>query len=103
MLADFQNKLPVFAAVGGFVKSSLTTRRPEGTLGSNVDDVRIAGIDEYPGYVLGALQTHILPALAAIDRLVNAVAETDAPLALVLAGADPDYVGIVGIDTHAAD
>jgi hypothetical protein len=53
--------------------------------------------------VLGLLETHVLPGLAAVRRLVDAVAVGDAALAVVLARADRDHQRVLGVDRDAAD
>src|ERR1700748_3253381 len=49
------------------------------------------------------LQAHVLPALAAIVRTIDAVTVRDGALAVVLTGTDPDDVGVFGIDGDCAD
>src|SRR6185295_12882056 len=87
VLADRQHLLPGLAAVGGLVEAAVAARRPQRALGRHVDGVRVAGIDEDLADVLGTLEPDVLPTLAAVDRLVDAVAVGDAALAVVLAAA----------------
>ena len=49
------------------------------------------------------LQPDVLPGLAAVVALVDAVAVADAALAVVLAGADPDDVRVLRVEGDAAD
>src|SRR5205807_10258287 len=76
---------------------------PERSLGRDVDGARVARVDEDLADVFGRLETQVLPALAAVVGTVDAVAIADAALAVVLAGADPDDVRILGIEDDGAD
>ena len=89
ILADGQNVLPGFSAVGGFENSAIAARRPQRTLRRHVDHVRIARIDHDAGDVLGILQTQIAPASPAVVRTIDPIAPVHAALAVVLAGSDP--------------
>src|SRR6266446_10166568 len=53
--------------------------------------------------MLRRFQADVLPALAAVIGAVDAVAVTDAALAIVFAGADPDDIRIPGIERDNAD
>ena len=66
-----------------------------GPMARDVDDVRVARIDDDVLDVLGVLEAHPLPRLAGVGRLVDAVAEADAALIVVLAGAEPDDVRVL--------
>ena len=48
-------------------------------------------------------EAHVLPGLAAVGRLVDAVAPRAALAVVVLAAADPDGVGVVRVDRDVAD
>ena len=48
------------------------------------------------------LQPRVGPAPPAVQALVDAVAPADAPLARVLAGPEPDHVGVGGVDRDRA-
>ena len=65
--------------------------RPAGTNRESVELVRVLGVDDDLGKVLGVLETHVFPARAAVDAPVDSVAETDVATAHVLTGADPDH------------
>ena len=84
--------LPGLAAVGRLVEAALAAGGPERSLRGDVDDVRVARIDDDLGDVLGLLEAHVRPALAAVEAAVDAVAVADVAAADVLAGADPDDV-----------
>src|SRR5207237_68863 len=55
------------------------------------------------GDVLGVLEAHVRPGLAAVGAPVDAVAEPDTPLGLVLAGAKPDDVRVLRVEGDAPD
>ena len=103
VLVDLQHQFPVGAAVDGLVHAALAARSPQRAHGRHVDDLRVGGVDHDAADVHGALQPHVLPALAPVEGAVDAVAVADRALAVVLAGADPDHVRGRGGDGQAAD
>src|SRR5262249_31639420 len=103
VLADRQDVLPGLAAVGGLEQAAVAARPPERPLGGDVDDVRVARVEDDAGDVLRLLEAEVLPGLAAVVGAINAVAVADAALAVVLAGADPDDVGVLRVEDDAAD
>ncbi len=103
VVRDREHLRPVGAAVGRLVEAAIAARAPERPLGGDPDDVGVARVDQDPADVLRALQSDILPALAAVDRLVDAVAVGHRALRVVLAAADPDGERVVRIDRHRAD
>ena len=98
-----QHLLPGLAAVGGLVEAAVAAGAPQRSLGGDVDDVRVARIDDDLADVLGVLQADVLPADAAVARAVDAVAVADAALGVVLAGAHPHGERVVGVEGQAAD
>src|SRR6185436_18710065 len=90
VLADEEHGVPRLAAVGGLVEPALAAGLPERALGGHVHHARIPRVDDDPADVLGALEAHVLPALAGVVGAVDAVPVRDAPLAVVFAGAHPD-------------
>ena len=103
VLADSQHGLPRLAPIRGLVQTPIASRIPERPLYGHVDDIRVPGIDQNLGDVLGTLQPDLGEAGAAIDRLVQSVAISHAALAVILARAHPDDQVVPGIDHHAAD
>jgi len=103
VLADLQRLGPGGAAVLGLVQAAVAAGAPGGAFGGHVDHSGVARVDGDHPDVAGFLQTHVLPALAAVDGFVHAVAVADGALVVVLAGADPDDVGVGGVHGHAAD
>src|SRR5262249_53755864 len=97
VLADVQNAIPALSAGGGLVQPAVAAGPPQRPLGGDVDGVAVARVDDDLADVLRLLQPDLLPAGAAVDRLVQPVAVADAALAVVLAGADPDGVRRLGV------
>ena len=77
VLADLEDLLPRLAAVGRFVKTAISTRRPERPLRGHVDDVAVFRMNDDAPDVFGVLEAHVLPRLASVLRLVHAVAIGD--------------------------
>ena len=102
IFADLQNFFPCFAAVNGFVKSSVAARPPDGTFGRHIYDVRIFGMDNDLADLTRRFQTHVFPRVAAVFRFVNAVAVTQRPLVVVFARTQPHHVGIVGVNGNVS-
>src|SRR5205085_5057846 len=87
VLADVEDLVPGFAAVGRLVQAAVSAWSPQRPLRRHVNNVRIFRIDRDPPDVLGIFQANILPTLAAVIRTIQAAAVRDAALAVVLAGA----------------
>ncbi len=103
VLADREHGRPGLAAVRRLVEAAVAAGRPERALRRDVDGVAVLRVDQDPADVLGALEPHVLPALAAVLALVDAVAVADAALRVVLAAAHPDDARVPGVDRDAAD
>ena len=101
--AHGEDRRPRLAAVGRLVDAAIAARGPERSLRRDVDDVRVARVDLDVAEVLGVRQAGSRPGLAAVRRLVDAVAEHRAPRIRVLAGAEPDDVRVLRIDLDAAE
>src|SRR4029077_13962288 len=74
VLVLVNNLLPVLAAVGRAEDATLGVRPKRMTQGSDKDDIGILGVNDPLADGSGIGQTCVLPGLAAIRRLVNAVA-----------------------------
>src|SRR5262245_38206549 len=61
VFADRENLAPRLAAVGGFEEPAIAARTPERTLGGDVDDIRITGVDQNLADVFGLLEANICP------------------------------------------
>src|ERR1044072_3069328 len=75
---------PRLSAVGGLVDAAVTSLSPERTLRRDVDDIGVARVDENAPNVLRLFEPGVRPALASVDRLVDAVAVRDHTLRIVL-------------------
>ena len=84
-------------------QAALPALGPKRSLGGGINDVGVARVDEDPADVLGLREPHVRPGLAAVEALVDAVAEADVTAADVLARPDPDRFRIGRIDGDAAD
>src|SRR5438132_215436 len=73
-VGSFKDPVPGFSAVGGLVDATLLTVAPELARHGDVNGIRICGIDENFRDPLRLFQTHIGPVVAAINRLVDAIA-----------------------------
>ena len=94
---------PGGAAIGGFKQPAFASGRPKGALGSDEDDVRVAGIDQDLADVLGLLESHIHKRATSILAAVDPIAEADMSTADILAGPNPYGVAVMRIDCHATD
>ena len=103
VVIDEEDTLPVQPAVGRLEDAAFAARRPQIAERRDVDDIEVHGIDDDARDLLAGAQPHVAPRLAAIRRLVDAVAPGRALAIVVLAGADPDQVGIGWPDGDVAD
>jgi hypothetical protein len=103
VVGDVEDALPGCAAVGGLVDTAVAAGSPQGPHGRDVDDVGVLRMHLDAADVLGFTEPHVLPRLAAVHALVDAVAERHRALGVVLPGANPDRIGVRRIDGHAAD
>ena len=103
VLAASQDLLPGLAGIDRLEKAAVPSGRPQRPLGRDVDDVRVPRIDDDVADVLGPLEPHVLPGLAAVTASVDAVAIPDVASAHVLTRPHPHDVGGVRIDRDAAD
>ena len=95
VVVDEVDARPGQAAVGRLVDAALAAASPQAAERRDVDHVVIDRIDDDPRDVLRRAEAHVLPGLAAVDRLVEAVAPRAALAVVVLAAADPHRVGVV--------
>src|SRR5579859_241724 len=103
VFADVKHVLPGFAAVGGFIKAAVASRPPKRTFSGDKHNVAVTRVDGDATDVLGLLQAHVRPAFAAIFRAIDAIAITDAALAVALAASHPHHAGIFRIEHYRAD
>ena len=69
----------------------------------SVNGVAVRRVDDDLRDALGVRQAHVRPGLAAVGRLVDAVADRDAVARPRFAGADPDVFRILRIERDRAD
>jgi hypothetical protein len=103
VLADVERALPRLAAVGRLEEAAVAARPPERPLRRDVDHVGVARINHDATDVLRLFQADVAPRLAAVLRLVDAVAVGDAALRVVLARPDPDDERVLLIHRDPAD
>ena len=103
VLVDGEDVLPRDAAVGGLEDAALLVGAPQPAERGDVDDVGILRVDDDPADVLRLAQPHVLPGLAAVGRLVDAVAPRRALAVVRFAGADPHDVRIGRVDGDVAN
>jgi hypothetical protein len=102
-LVDVEHLLPGLAAVLRAEDAAVGVRSPEATHRGDEHDVRVAGVDRDVARVQRLAQTHVGEGLAAVGRLVDPVAEAHRVARVLLAGADPDHVGVARRDRDIAD
>ncbi len=73
-IVEVEDLLPGLSAVGRLEHAALLVGRPEAAHRRDVDDVGVGGMDDDAADVLRLAQPHVLPGLARVDRLVDAVA-----------------------------
>ena len=100
---DVEDLLPGLAAVERPVDAAVLVRAPEVALGGDVDDVGIDRVDDDAADEAGLGQAHVLPGLAGVLGLVDAVAGGHGIAGRGLARADPDDIGVALRDGHRAD
>ena len=102
-VVDVEHLVPSLAAVGRLVETAIFIGAIQPTEGPDVDDVGVGVMDRDPPRLERAFEAHVLPRLAAIDRLVGAVAVADRVARVVLASANPDDVRIRLRNRNRAD
>ena len=103
LVVDVEHLLPGLAAVDRLEDAALLVGRPQVAHGRDVDDVGVRRVDDDPRDVLRVGEPHVLPGLAGVGRLVDAVARVGDADARRVAGADPDDVLVGRGDGHAPD
>ena len=91
------------AAVDGLVDASIAAGSPQAAGCGHEHDLVVLRIDDDAIDVARGAETHVGVGLAAVGRLVDAVAPRRALAVVRLAGADPDEIGIGLRDRHVAD
>ena len=101
-LAGPQQPRPRLAAIAGAVQAALLARPPQRAECSHIDGVGIIGVHEYAADVPAVTQPHMLPGRAAVLGPINAIAIERATHIVLLAGTEPDGVGILRVERHRA-
>ena len=102
-LVDVEDFVPVLPAVGGLEEPALLVVAPAAAHGADVDDVGILGVNDDLTDLERLLESHVLPCVAAVGALVDAVAPGDTVARVGLARADPDDVRVRGRDSDGTD
>ena len=100
---NLENECPALAAVGGLEDATLAARRPQRSFRGDPDGVRVARVHDDLADVLGAIESQLLEALAAVPAAIDAVTPANVSTAHVLSGAHPDGVGCARVERHGAD
>jgi hypothetical protein len=95
--------LPGLATVLAAVEPALLVGAVERARGGDEDDLRVRRVHRDAADVIGARETDVGEGLAAVGRLVDAVAEVRAALVVRLTGADIERVGCRRRDRDVAD
>jgi hypothetical protein len=102
VVLPFEHQVPGPAAVGALVQPAVTASGPHRPLGRHPDHAAASRVDGDPADVARGLEPHVLPGPPAIERLVDAIPEANAPLAVVFAGAHPDHQRVLRVDGQGA-
>ena len=103
VVIDFQDLLPGLAAIAGLVNAPLRVGSPKMTLCRHINDFRIFRMNDDSADVVCFFQSHVLPGLAGIEGLVNAVAPRGTLAIIGLAGSDPNDRWVRWRDGDVAD
>ena len=95
VVVDLQDLLPRLAAVDRFVDPALAARPPEAAGRRDEDDVVCSRIDDDAADVAGGAEADVGVGLAAVGRLVDAVAPRCALTVVRFTGPDPDEIRVV--------
>src|SRR4029078_1874871 len=98
-----EHSRPRLAAVGRLVDAAVVAVAPQLARHADVDGVGAARVDEDLGDALRVRQAHVGPTVAAVGRLVDAVADRDAVARPRLAAAHPHGLRVLGVDGDGAD
>ena len=102
VLIDIQNVLPGLAAIDAAVHAALGVWPPKSAEGAYEDDVWVSGIDVDFADVARLSEPHVLPGLAAVGGVIDAIAPGDRVPAALLTGAEPDVFRVVLIDGNGS-
>src|SRR4029453_2291556 len=103
LVRALQHERPALAAVASLVQTAIRRIAPQFARHAGIYGVRILRVDRDLDDALGALQSHVVPGVAAIGRLVDAVADRPRIARPGFARADPDRLRVVRIERDRAD
>ena len=99
-LAGPQQARPCFAAIAGAIQAAFLARPPQRAQRRHINRVAIIGMHKDAAHMPAFLQPHMLPGRAAILRPIDAIAIERAAHIVLLAGAEPDGVGILRVKRY---
>ncbi len=102
-LVDVEHLGPGASAVDGLEDAALGVLSPLPPHGADPGGVGVVGVQQDPVDALGGVEPEMRPALAAVERAVDAVAHRGAVAHVALAGADPDDRRVALVERHGAD
>src|SRR5262249_14736464 len=94
ILVDVLDLLPGQAAILGLVQTPFFVRSPHMAERRNINDIWICRMNDDPANVVAVAQSHVLPSLAAVDRLVDTVAPRNAVARVGFSRADPNNLWV---------
>jgi len=94
LVVDVERLLPRLAAVGAAIQPALFRVRVDVALRGDEDEVRIVRINKDGGDLLRLVEPQVLPGLAGVHRLVDAVPFVDPAAGNQVPHADVDDVGV---------
>src|SRR6185312_8797667 len=103
VVVDVEHLVPGLAAVGAFEDAALGVWSPDVAKRGGIDHVRILRIDEDPTDDVRGVQPDVLPALAAIHRLVHPLPGQEGIADVRFACADVDDLGVRWRDRDRAN
>ncbi len=103
LVIDKQDSIPGLAAIGRLVQTTFVTRAPQAPQRADVNDVRVLRMDGDPTDLKRLFESHVLPGLATIGRLVDAVSPRRAVAWIRFAGANPHDVRVRWGYLHVAN
>src|SRR5262249_37963521 len=103
LVIDVEDLFPGLAAIGSLEEPPFLVATVEPAQGPDVDDVRIFGMNADAANLKCSLQPLVSPGLAAVGRLIDAIAVCDGIARIVFAGAHPNNVAVGRCDAHVAD
>ena len=102
-IGALQDQIPGLAAVGRFVEAAIGRIAPERARHRGINRVTALRTNDDLRNALRVFQPRLVPGLAAVGRLVDAVANRDAVADPRFTRADPDVLGVLRVERDRAD